>query len=102
MQRDFVVSRDLDRLARVAGRLALKAGRGGVTISDVRLYAEAKGWLTGQERGRRLSSLWLVMHRAGLVRSGEYRRSSVARSHRNLHQVWKLPEFAALKQTRAA
>jgi len=41
----------------------------------------------------RASYLGHVMRRAGLVPTGRYARSTVARSHRNIQMVWVLPEY---------
>lgn len=80
--------RDVERLVPVARELATSAGADGVTVGDLRTAAVARGLLTGEERGKRLAFLGGVMRAAGLVRSEEYRRSSIDRSHGNLHVVW--------------
>lgn len=95
--RQEFVERTIERLMPVAVELAAKAGRAGITVADVRLAAVQRGILTGEERGRSLSFLAHVPARAGLVpkREGEqYRRSSIGRSHGNLHRVWVSPEHA--------
>lgn len=81
--------RDLARLVPLARELAQKAGREGVTVENVRRAAVSRGLLTGEEQGRRLSFLGSLMKRAGLVKTGEYRRSGIGKSHGNLHAVWR-------------
>lgn len=90
------VARDRERLKTLAGELALRAGRAGVTAGDVRIAAVNRGILTGSESAARMKALNLggVMAEAGLVRSSQYRRSNVTRSHGNLHCVYTLLEFA--------
>jgi len=83
--------RDIERLVPVAIELATKAGRHGVTIADLRITAVNRGLLTGEERGRRLSFLGVVMKKAGLRSTNEFRRSSIEKSHGNPHIVWVLP-----------
>lgn len=86
----------LERLVPLARDLAVKAGTSGVTVADLRHFAEdpSRGLMTGAESRTRGSYLGQVMRRAGLVETGQYRRSTVAKSHRNLHAVWVAPEFA--------
>lgn len=92
---DFAVdtARTIERLVPIARELAARAGRHGICVADVRLAAVQRGYLTGEERGRRLSFLGAVMRKAGLVQTGDYRRSVIDRSHGNLHAVWVLEEF---------
>ncbi len=94
--RRLELARDRERLCTLAGELALKAGRHGVTVSDLRIAAVNGKLLTGEESERRMKELNLgaVMASAGLHASGAYRRSTIVRSRRNLHVVWVLPEFA--------
>ena len=98
------VESDRNRLKTLAGELALRAGRSGVCVSDLRIAAENRGILTGQESGPRMKMLNLgdVMKQAGLSRTGQYRRSDIGRSHGNLHAIWILPEFASLNREPAA
>jgi hypothetical protein len=84
-------AREIAELVPLAQELARKAPDG-ITVSDVRLFAVQRGLLTGQEKHRQLSYLGKVMEAAGLVPTGEYRRSSILRSHGNLHAVHVLPE----------
>lgn len=65
------------------------AGPKGVTVSDVRHEAVRHGILPQQAKGRQLAFLGALMREAGLVPTGEYRRSEVDKSHGNLHQVWR-------------
>ena len=81
---------DIERLIPLARELATKAGHQGITVSNLRLAAVARGLLTGQEAGRRLSFLGAVMKRAGLRNTGTFRRSDVERAHGNLGVVWRL------------
>lgn len=87
-------ARDFERLIPLAQELASKAGRHGVTVSDLRLFAEARGLITNHESGRRLSYLGKVMQAAGLVATKEWRRSSIPRSHGNAQVVWVAAEYA--------
>lgn len=81
---------DVARLVPLARELAKKTGTKGITVSNLRLAAVARGLLTGEETGRRLSFLGSVMKKAGLTRTGEWRRSDVQRSHGNLNAIWVL------------
>jgi hypothetical protein len=89
------IARQIERMADIARELGARAGDSGVTISDVRIAAENRGVLTGEERGRRLSYLGVVMRRAGLVPTDEFRRSDIPKSHGNVHRVFILRERAA-------
>lgn len=86
--------RDIARLIPLAQELAIKAADRGITVASLRTYAVSRGILTGEERGRRLSFLGVVMKKAGLVATDEYRRSHIDRSHGNLHRVFVQREFA--------
>jgi hypothetical protein len=72
----------------VAQELAKRAGPAGITVGNLRLAAVHRGIISGFEVGRRLSYLGAVMKRAGLKPTDHTRRSSVGRSHGNLHRVW--------------
>lgn len=87
-------ARDVERLVPLAKELARRAGRSGITVSDLRITAVQRGLLTGAEEGKRLAYLGSVMPAAGLVTTGHYRRSDVAKSHGNLHSVWVHPDYA--------
>lgn len=90
----FEQERDLERLATLAGELALKAGRHGVTVGDLRITAVNRGLLTGEEDGKRLAGLLSqVMRKAGLYATTSYRRSAIEKSHANLHVVWVTDEW---------
>jgi hypothetical protein len=80
-------SAEIEALIPLARELAARSPTG-VTVSDLRLIGVQRGVLSGQEKGRRLSYLGKVMEAAGLEPTGEYRRSSVVRSHGNLHAVF--------------
>jgi hypothetical protein len=92
---ETMVERQLERLIPIAKELAQKAGCHGVTISDVRICAVNRGVLTGEEAGKRLSYLGSVMEAAALVPTDGFRRSSIPKSHANLHRVFVAQEFAA-------
>jgi hypothetical protein len=81
-------------LVAIAQELARKAGAQGVTMCDVRIYAEQRGLLTGQEHDRSLSWLHGIPRMAGLVTSGRVRPSTLPRAHGNYQRVWILPAFA--------
>jgi hypothetical protein len=83
--------RDIERCAAIARELAEKAGRAGLTMEDVRVVAVARGVLTGQETGRRLSWLGQVPKAAGLVSTGRRRYSK----SRNPNVLFVLPEYAS-------
>jgi hypothetical protein len=77
-------------LAPIAAELARI--HGSVTVEDLRLEAERRKLLPARNsRDRTLSYLGAVMKRAGLVASGQTRRSAIAHSHRNRHTVWIQP-----------
>jgi hypothetical protein len=82
---------DIARLIPVAKELAERAGPDGLTVSDLRIVAVQRGILTGEESGRTLSYLPVVMRRAGLECSSEVRRSHIPRTHGNLQRVWRRP-----------
>lgn len=94
MSRQADVIAWLDQLTPLARRIAKKAGRDGATVADLRHYATTRGLMTGVESRTRASYLGHVMRRAGLVPTNHYRRSTITRSHKNLHRVWVAPEFA--------
>lgn len=86
--------RDIQRLVPLAQELAEKAGPAGITVSNLRFAAVRKNLLTGAETGRRLSFLGAVMKRAGLVNTGQFRRSDVMAAHGNLNAVHVLRKYA--------
>lgn len=86
--------RMIARLVPIAQELARAAAGNGITVANVRIAAVNQGILTGQETGRRLSFLGVVMKKAGLVPTPEYRRSHIDKSHGNLHRVFVSPEHA--------
>ncbi len=101
LQLEFDVERDEEYAARmlavlvpIARELGLHAVDRRVTVTDLRLAAEARGLLTGAERGRRLSFIHDVMPKAGFEPTAEFRRSTITKSHRNLQRVWYLPDHS--------
>jgi hypothetical protein len=82
------------KLVPLALELAHRAGVEGITVANLRLAAVQRGILTGTESGRQLSYLGAVLRRAGLVKTGGYRRSHLEQSHGNLHAVHVAPEHA--------
>ena len=90
------LTRDIERLTKLASELGPKAGHHGVTVSDLRIAAENAGILTGQESASRMKRLNLgaILLAADLYRTKRYRRSSVPRSHGNIHVVHVIREFA--------
>lgn len=96
-KRDATASKHAEQMAAlipIARELAAKAGEAGVTVADIRLVAERQGLLTGTETGRTLSWLGALHEAAGLERTGQYRRSFLARSNGNLQMAWRLPDAA--------
>jgi hypothetical protein len=87
-------ARQIERLVPLAVELAERAGTSGITISDVRVTAENRGILTGEEKGARLSYLGKVMEAAGLTATPHFRRSNIPKSHGNLHRVFVHPRAA--------
>lgn len=75
------------RLVPLAQELALRAGPAGITVGDVRLYAEQRGLIEPMPRDRRLSWLGAVPRAAGLVRT-ERRRMAPQPRTRNDHVVF--------------
>jgi hypothetical protein len=67
------------------------ARRGDVTISDVRIEAQRRGILSGKETRAQLSALGALMQAAGLVLTGEYRKSPLDSTHARPQRVWALP-----------
>lgn len=90
------IERDQQRLVSIAGELALRAGRHGITASDIRIAAVNAGVFTEHETEARMRALNLgvICKRAGLFPTGQYRRSDVPRAHKNLNLVWVVREFA--------
>lgn len=84
---------DIVRLVPLAEVIALKAGRSGVTTSDLRIFAVQRGLLTGEEKGKSLSWLGAVMKRARLVNTGATRRSPIGRTHGIRQVVWVHSSF---------
>jgi hypothetical protein len=93
---DHDVARDIDRLKELAHELALRNGRHGITVGDLRLAAETRGILTGHESLARMKALNLgqVPRKAGLYRTEERRASRINRAHGNQNFVWVVREFA--------
>lgn len=60
-----------------------------IAVDDLRIVAVQRGILTGGETGRTLSFLPAVFQAAGLEPTGQYRRSSIPRSHGNLCATWR-------------
>ena len=75
-------------MAPLARSIAAKAGPEGTTVSDLRLYAVQRGIMAGTEP---LHFLGSVMRRAGLVKTGELRRSQLVSTHARYQVVWRLP-----------
>lgn len=78
------------RLIPIAQGLA-RVSATGVTVADVRREAVSQGILPRQAKGRQLAFLGVIMRDAGLVATGEYRRSDIEASHGNLHAVYRAP-----------
>ena len=79
------------RMVPIAIELATIAGAHGIIAGDIYTSAVRRGIITGRESGRTLSYIGRVPKAAGLVETGEFRRSEVPRSHGNLGAVWRLP-----------
>ena len=82
------------RLIPLARELAVKAGRDGITVADLRLYAVQRGILTGTETGRQLSYLGAVLTLAGLAKTSQWRRSHIPQSHGNAQRVFVAAAYA--------
>jgi hypothetical protein len=85
---------EIAALAPIARELAVKAGPLGIIAADVRLAGVQRGILTGTETGRELSYLPAVMRAAGLVSTGQYRKSQIPKAHANPNLVHVAPEYA--------
>lgn len=85
------------RLVPIAQELAWKFGTDGITTTDLRLEASDRRILTGLERGKDLSYLGAVMKRAGLVNSGNYRRSTLKVTHGIPQAVWHNEQYSAYR-----
>lgn len=77
----------LRALAPIARELAA-GNRDGITVTDIRIEAEARGILTGEEHPHQLSALGHVCRRAGLVNTGQVRRSVLEVTHGINQTVW--------------
>lgn len=84
------------RLVPIAQELALKAGRGGISSSNVRIAAVLRGILSGKESEHfmNLINVRSVMHQAGLVATREWRVSAVRQAKGSPNRVYVVPEFA--------
>jgi len=85
-------------LVPIARALATRASDRKITVANLRHAAEQRGLLTGAERGRRLSFIHSVFPKAGFLRTDDYRRSDLPRSHGNLHRLWYLPDSSEAGQ----
>lgn len=83
---------DIEKLKPLALELARKAHPHPIIWADVRLTAVQRGLLTGRETGKDLSFGGAAMRAAGLVPTGQYRRSHIEKSHGNLHAEWRLKD----------
>ncbi len=86
--------RQIERAVPLAQALGARAGRTGVTVGNLRMALEARGLLTGDEKGR-ASLIWVgrVFKAAGFKATGLFRRSVVKKTHGIPNRVWVLPEF---------
>jgi hypothetical protein len=83
------------QLVPIAQQLARESeatGQPGIPRADVRAYCEERGLLTENAPGRSLSWLGSVMRAAGLVNTGQFRRSHIKRSQGVPQSVWRLPD----------
>jgi len=78
----------LERLAPIAVELARGAAWRGVTVTDVRKEGIRRGILTGHEKPGTMSALGALMRRAGLIASGERRKSDLDCTHGRPQVVW--------------
>jgi hypothetical protein len=85
----------VERLQRLAVELLERAGAHGCGFDDVRIAAETRGWLTGEENGRFLSFGSILMKKAGGVPL-RTRRSKHKQSQRRRITVFVLPQFMRL------
>ena len=83
----------LEQLTPIAQELATQAGPAGITVTDVRKAAYARGILTGHESRGALSALGALMRRAGLRATGDTRRSDLDSTHGIRQSVWVLPKY---------
>lgn len=81
---------EIQALIPLARNLAWKAGRDGVTVGDIRLYAEQQG-LLAPGSGRQLSWLFAVPKAAGLFPTDRHRLCPQPKS-RNLHRIYVCQE----------
>ena len=81
------------QLVTIAKECARKAGAHGCTVADIRIFAQQRGLLTGEEAGRALSWLYQIPKKAGLVATGQVRPSTLPRAHGNFQRVHVLPDF---------
>lgn len=77
----------LRKLIPVAKQLAA-GNRDGITVTDIRMAALARGILTGEEHPNQLSVLGHICRRAGLINSGQTRRSELEVTHGIRQVVW--------------
>lgn len=80
------------KLIELAKEKLERAETHGVTFDEVRLSAETRGWLTGDERDRTLSFGASVMRRAGAVATG-YQPSKHRNSKNRPVRVWVLRKY---------
>ena len=93
-----------DRLVALARELLQRAGAHGCGFDDVRIAAETRGWLTGEERGRWLSVGDAIMRTARGKRGQVigYRRTKHRNGHRRRIAVHVHQDYAPQRQESAA
>lgn len=85
----------IETLVPLAQELAQMAGDNGITVANLRHAARHRGIRLPGGDERALSFLGVVMRRAKLIASKNFRRSDVTGSHGNAHRVWVAQGFEA-------
>ena len=88
-------------LVGLARSLAFTAGKDGITVADLREAARKNldtlpqlvGVIPEKGSGRELAWLGALLGKAGLIPTGQIRRSHIKGSHANRNVVWLHPDF---------
>lgn len=83
----------IKQLIPIAEELAVRAGKHGITVANLRHAAARRGLLPETGTGRSLSFLGAVLRCADLVRTDRFRRSTVIASHGNNHRIYVAPGY---------
>lgn len=90
-----------EKLRTLAAVMLEAADERGVTFDDVRMAAETRGFLTGDEEGRTLSFGSGLMKQCGAIPTA-FVKSRHRNSNGRVVRLWKLPQYATEREIAAA